>query len=78
MLFALCYDPRMQGRGGGRRPLGDEHKRRKVTITLHPIEIEALRELALLKRRSQGVLAGELFVRELERERKKARSTDGA
>lgn len=58
-------------RGGGRRPLGDEHRRKRVTIMLHPREIAALHELALMKMRSQGMTAGELILREFERVQKK-------
>ena len=63
----------METNKGGRPRLEPERKRKKIMITLLPAEIEALTELSLIHRRARGVVAGELFVRELERESKKKR-----
>jgi hypothetical protein len=73
--FFMCYNLGMaQIEETGRR-LKDESKRRKrYTITLTIVEMDALRALADLERDSYGVTAGKLFLREYARRDAKRQS----
>lgn len=61
----------------GRPPLSGDLKRANITIRLSPEEAHAFRELSRLRRQSLGVVAGDLFLREYERERKKPAHSAG-
>jgi hypothetical protein len=63
----------MKKYGVGRPRVDEDRKRKRITLTLAPDEIEALQRLSEISRDSYGATAGKLFLREIEREQKKAR-----
>lgn len=63
----------MENKRVGRPGVDDDLKRKNFTITLNQVEAQALRELSRIRRRSLGIVAGDLFLRELDREQKRAK-----
>ena len=56
----------------GRPRINENEKRRPVSVSLGPAEIEALRELSDIREESQGHIVGSFILREIAKERKKA------